>query len=89
MAALLLTTCGLFLSGYGVWRSWSNGRRLLLPLAGPSESMGRARPGEQLPRPSVWPEVRHAAWHLALALGWLVLALLGLFMVTVAAEAAR
>ncbi len=89
MAAVLLTICGLFLAGYGVWRSWTNGRRLLLPVAGASERPAVTDAPEQSRGASPWPEIRRAAWQLALAIGWLVVAMLGLFMLTVAGEAAR
>ncbi|HMJ80231.1 MAG TPA: hypothetical protein VK592_04245 [Candidatus Dormibacteraeota bacterium] len=90
MAAFLLTVCGLFLAAYGTWRSWSNGRELLLPAVHtPEEPTGTQADGQAddpEPRRSPWAEARGAAWRLTLAVGWLAVAMLGLFMVSVAGE---
>jgi hypothetical protein len=100
MAAILLTMCGIFLMAYGTWRSWANGRELLLPAVHPGGGTpGRQTgggPAESGPVPGTdrgpgadrpaWLEVRHAAWRLTLAIAWLVVAMLGLFMISVAGE---
>jgi hypothetical protein len=128
MAAILLTMCGIFLLAYGTWRSWSNGRELLLPAVHPDEGASRRRSGGVsggrsagrpvgsaggtdaapgpaggraadpaadpaagpdsglAPAPSAWAQIRHAVWRLALAVAWLMVAMLGLFMLSVAGE---
>ncbi|MGZ3588228.1 MAG: hypothetical protein ACXVAE_04095 [Candidatus Limnocylindrales bacterium] len=89
MPSLLLAACGLFLIGYGTWRSWTNGRRLLVPVVSAPDRRPPPAAGEAGGQPSTWSLVRHALWQLALALGWLFIAFLGLFMMTVAGEVAR
>ncbi|HEX5452041.1 MAG TPA: hypothetical protein VFW86_06580 [Candidatus Limnocylindrales bacterium] len=71
MVPPVLFVCGLFLTAYGLWRGWTNGRSMLAPGAGRAQA----------------PELRLAAWRLALAVGWLMIAMLGLLMATVASSA--
>jgi hypothetical protein len=69
---LVLLLSGLFVAGIGTWRGYANARLVVAPLA---------RPGEPT-------RVRRAARSLVVAVGWLVLAMYGLFLVS-SAEAAR
>lgn len=87
---LLLFACGLALTAYGGWRSWANGRAMFAPAAPVPEQLRRRTTDRgQTPaaRTSAATELRHALWQLALAVGWLLVAMLGLYMLTVASEA--
>ena len=68
---LLLTVCGLFLVGYGVWRAAAAARRIVVPTVHPGRPSGVGR----------------GAWDLVLAVGWISIALLGLFMTSMASRA--
>jgi hypothetical protein len=87
---LLLFACGLVLTANGGWRSWADGRAMLAPAARvPEQLRRRATDRGETPaaRTSAAAELRHALWQLALAVGWLLVAMLGLYMLTVASEA--
>lgn len=90
MLNFVLWICGAFLAGYGAWRGWVNGRAMLVPAVQTPEELrrraiGRGQP--PAPRRSSAQELRHAFWQLALAIGWLMVAMLGVLMVSVAAGA--
>ena len=87
---LVLFACGLALTAYGGWRGWANGRSMLGPAAHPPDELRRRALARGEPPPPSGPglgELRHAVWRLGLAVGWLLVALLGLYMMTVASEA--
>ena len=86
---LVLFACGAALTAYGGWRGWANGRSMLGPAAHPPADLRRRAlsQGEPATRGPALAEVRHAVWRLGLAVGWLLVALLGLYMMTVASEA--
>jgi hypothetical protein len=68
---LLLTVCGLFLVGYGVWRAAAAARRIVVPTVHPGRPSGVGRAG----------------WDLVLAVAWISVAMLGLFMASMAGRA--
>ncbi|MGH2466353.1 MAG: hypothetical protein ACRDGL_01255 [Candidatus Limnocylindrales bacterium] len=87
---LLLFACGLALTAYSGWRAWVDGRAMLAPAAHLPEQLRRRTTdrGETPAAPaSPAAELRHALWQLALAVGWLLVAMIGLYMLTVASEA--
>jgi hypothetical protein len=86
----ILFICGAILTAYGGWRGWVNGRSMLAPAVHPPDSGNGPDGRPRRPRstsPGAPAEIRRAVWRLALAVGWLLLAMLGLYMMTVANEA--
>ena len=83
---LVLLLSGLFVAGIGTWRGYANARLVVAPLARPGEPTRTAveatQPLDERAR------LRRAARNLVVAVGWLVLAMYGLFLVS-SAEAAR
>ena len=85
MAAVLLLS-GLLVAAVGTWRGFANARRVVAPLVHPGES---TRTAVEATQPLAERErVRRAARNLVAAVGWLVLAMYGLFLVA-SAEAVR
>ncbi len=84
--ALVLMLTGLIAAVVGTWRGYVNARNVLAPLAHPGEPTRTAVEATQ--PPFVRARVRRAARNLAAALGWLAIAMYGLFLVA-AAEVAR
>ena len=85
MEAVLLG-CGLAAAAIGTWRGYANARAVVAPLVHPGEPTRTAVEATQpLPERA---RVRRAARNLVAAVGWLVLAMYGLFLVA-SAEAAR
>ncbi len=75
---LLLVTCGLVLAGVGTWSGYRSAREAVAPAAHPGDptrtAIDAARP------PHVRPAARRFARSATIAVGWLVLALYGLFL---------
>ena len=86
IGAVLLAT-GLAAAMYGVWRSYVAARSAVLPLVREGEPtrtlVDATRPLHGRTR------VRSAARNIALALGWLVVAMYGLLLATVGSVAPR
>jgi hypothetical protein len=86
MPSLVLLLCGAVLAVYGSWRGYAGARTALLPLvrAGdPTRDLVDAtRPVHARTR------VRVAVRHVAGAVGWLTVALYGLYLATTGLEAA-
>ena len=78
--SVLLTTCGLVLTGVGTWSGYRNAREAVAPAAHPGDptrsAIDAARPVHERPA------VRRFARSVAAAVAWLVLALYGLFLVS-------
>lgn len=90
----VLWVCGAILITTGSWRSWRRVRGSLLPAvhgSGPPLAPDPAAPDRPPDAPAVSParEVARSLWSIVLAVGWLLVALLGLFMLTVASRATR
>ena len=83
---LVLLLSGLFVAALGTWRGYANARLVVAPLARPGEPTRIAVEATQ--RLEERARVRRAARNLVVAVGWLVLAMYGLFLVA-SAEAAR
>jgi hypothetical protein len=76
----LLVTCGAVLGAAGTWNGYLNARDSLAPLARAGDP---TRAALEAARPLVdRPRVRRAVRHVALAIGWLLAALYGLFLVS-------
>ncbi len=84
MTALLLLAAGTFLAVWGSWRGYQCARSALVPLVregDPTRTLIDAtRPVHARTR------VRVMVRHVLLALGWLTLAMYGLFLATAAFE---
>ena len=84
--AILLTLCGFIALAVGGWRSYSIARQALRPLVHDGEptrtAIEAARPLQDRFR------VRLFVRRVAAAVGWLVVALYGLYLVSVGAVAA-
>jgi hypothetical protein len=75
---LLLTTCGLVLAGIGTWSGYRNARDAVAPAAHEGDP---TRSAIDAARPVyARPAVRRFARSAMVAVGWLVLALYGLFL---------
>ena len=78
--SVLLTTCGLVLTGVGTWSGYRNAREAVAPAAHPGDptrsAIDAARPVHERPA------VRRFARSVTAAVAWLVLALYGLFLVS-------
>ena len=86
MLAAVLVVSGLFAIAYGSWRGYVAARSALLPLVregDPTRSLVEAqRPVHARTR------VRLAVRHVLLAVGWLTVALYGMYLVTVGSAVA-
>jgi hypothetical protein len=86
MAGLVLLVCGLVLVAWGTWRGHASARAALLPLVAhgdPTRTLvDSTRPVHARTR------VRVAVRHVVLAVGWLGIALYGLFLATTGMETA-
>ena len=85
MEFVLLTT-GLATAAIGTWRGYANARAVMAPLIHPGDSTGTAVEATQPLAERT--RVRRAARNLVAAVGWLVLAMYGLFLVA-SVEAVR
>ena len=87
VAAFVLIVTGTFALGWGRVRGYLSARAALLPLVGEGEPTRRliesAKPVHE--RARVRTSVRYAAW----AVAWLVVAMYGLFQVTIGVEVFR
>ncbi len=79
MGAVLMT-CGLVLTGVGTWSGYSNARDALS--SAPNEGDPTRSAIEAARPPYARAAVRRFARSVLLAIGWLVLALYGLFLVS-------
>lgn len=77
---LLLVTCGLVLTGIGTWSGYRSAREAIVPALNPGDPtrsvVDAARPVYDRTA------VRRFARSVAFAIGWLVVALYGLFLVS-------
>jgi hypothetical protein len=84
MTALVLLAAGAFLTAWGSWRGYLSARAALLPLVREGDAtrtlIDASRPVHARTR------VRIMARHVVLAVGWLAVAMYGLFLVTVGLE---
>jgi hypothetical protein len=82
----VLLLSGLLVGAIGTWRGYANARLVVAPLVHPGEP---TRTAVQATQPvAERARVRRAARNLLVAVGWLVLAMYGLFLVA-SSEAAR
>lgn len=80
MIADILTTCGLIVAGIGGWRAYAVAREAVGPLARDGDP---TRSVIESSRPLLArTRVRLFARRVAVALGWLALAMYGLFLVS-------
>ena len=80
--ALVLLACGLVLAGIGTWSGYRNAREALAPAVHDEEP---TRAAVDATRPLLARgSVRRFARSVAVAIGWLVLALYGLFLASTA-----
>jgi hypothetical protein len=82
---VLLMTCGLILAGVCTWSGYRNAREAIAPVADPGDSTRSAI--EAARPPYARPSVRRFARSVAIAVGWLVLAHYGLFLVSIGSVA--
>jgi hypothetical protein len=75
---VLLLTCGLVLAGVGTWRGYRSARDAIAPAAHPGDPTRVTIDASRPPHPSS--AARRFARSAAVAIGWLVLALYGLFL---------
>jgi hypothetical protein len=84
MTSLVLVVSGLVLAGLGTWRGYASARTALMPLVVPGDPtraiVDSTRPLHARTR------VRLAARNAGVAVGWLAIALYGLFLATVGLE---
>ena len=85
MEAVLLLS-GVLIAAIGTWRGYANARLVVAPLAHPGESTRTAVEATQPLAERA--RVRRAARNLLVAVGWLVIAMYGLFLVASAEAAA-
>jgi hypothetical protein len=84
MAALVLILAGAFAATWGVVRGYLSARAALLPIVGDGEpTRGLVEASQPV---YTRPRVRMAARHAVLAVAWLVVAMYGLYLVTVGLE---
>ncbi len=84
MAAVVLILSGVVAATWGVVRGYLSARAALLPIAGDGEpTRGLVEASQPL---YARPRVRMAVRNAVLAVAWLVVALYGLFLVTVGVE---
>jgi hypothetical protein len=77
--AFILATCGFVLTAIAVWRSYTSARHALAPLAHQGDP---TRAALEALRPLPFrPKVRTAVSRVLLAVGWLAVALYGLYFV--------
>jgi hypothetical protein len=82
----VLLLSGAVVAAFGVWRGYANARLVVAPLVHPGES---TRTAVEATRPlAERARMRRAARNLGAAVGWLALAMYGLFLVA-SAEGAR
>ena len=82
----VLFLSGVLVAAIGTWRGYANARLVVAPLVHPGES---TRTAVEATQPLAGrARMRRAARNLAAAVGWLALAMYGLFLVA-SAEAAR
>ena len=75
----ILTASGLVLAGVGIWRSYLAARQVMAPLAHRGDPT-RSRIESLRPLP-LRPKVRTAAARTLISMGWLAIALYGLYLV--------
>jgi hypothetical protein len=84
MTALVLLAAGTLLTAWGSWRGYQAARAALLPLVREGDAtrtlIDASRPVHARAR------VRIMARHVVVAVGWLAVAMYGLFLVTVGLE---
>ena len=82
----VLLLSGVLVAAIGTWRGYANARLVVAPLVHPGEP---TRTAVEATQPLVErARTRRAARNLVAAIGWLVLAMYGLFLIA-SAEAAR
>lgn len=81
----VLLLSGLLVAAIGTWRGYANARLVVAPLVHPGESTRTAVEGTRAFAERA--RVRRAARNVLVAVGWLVIAMYGLFLVA-SAEAA-
>jgi len=85
MIDVLLLSCGLVLAGIGTWRGYAAARSALGPLTHAGDATrALVEAGQPV---HARPRIRLVAGRVLLAVGWLVLALYGLFLVSAGAVA--
>ncbi len=83
--AALLVLCGLTATAIGSWRSYALAREALAPLVHDGDP---TRTAIEATRPlPARPRVRRFAGRVAMSVGWLAIAMYGLFLIANAAEA--
>ena len=82
----VLLLSGVLVAAFGTWRGYAHARLVVAPLVHPGEPTRTAVEATQPLAERA--RMRRAARNLASAIGWLVLAMYGLFLVA-SAEAAR
>jgi len=87
MMSVLLMSCGLVLAGVGTWSGYRNARDALAPAAHQGDptriAIDAARPLHERSA------VRHFARSVVTAIGWLVLAMYGLFLASAGSVVGR
>ena len=83
----VLFMSGLLVAAIGTWRGYANARLVVAPLVHPGEPTRTAVEATQPLAERA--RMRRAARNLASAIGWLVLAMYGLFLLASAEAAAR
>jgi hypothetical protein len=81
MPTAVLVASGLFVTGYGCWRGYEAARAALAPFVRDGDQT-RALVESTQPMHSR-PRVRLAVRHVLLAVGWLALAMYGMYLATV------
>jgi hypothetical protein len=77
--AFVLATCGFVLTAIGVWRSYTSARHALAPLAHQGDP---TRAAIEAMRPLPFrPKVRTVVTRALVSMGWLAIALYGLYFV--------
>jgi hypothetical protein len=82
----VLLLSGLLVAAIGTWRGYANARLVVAPLVHPGEPTRTAVEATQPPAERA--RVRRAARNLLVAVGWLLIAMYGLYLVATA-QAAR
>jgi hypothetical protein len=85
--SVLLMTCGLVLAGVGTWSGYRNARDAVAPAAHPGDPTRTAIDAAR--RLHERSAVRRFTRSVVAAVGWLVLALYGLFLASAASVAER
>jgi hypothetical protein len=84
----VLLLSGLLVAAIGTWRGYANARLVVAPLVHPGDPTRTAVEATQALTERARARARRAARNLVAAVGWLVLAMYGLFLVA-STEAAR